>query len=73
MSVPFADLTQRQQLVLLRPVALHACAQFDIVPHTLRMVNHGFNTTYAVTTASGALSVRRRRRKTPRDPCHGWI
>ena len=54
MSVPFADLTQRQQLVLLRPVALHACAQFDIVPHTLRMVNHGFNTTYAVTTSSGA-------------------
>lgn len=54
MSIPFADLTQRQQLAVLRPVALHACTQFDIVPHTLRMVNHGFNTTYAVTTSSGA-------------------
>jgi Ser/Thr protein kinase RdoA (MazF antagonist) len=68
MSVSFVDLTQRQQLAVLRPVAQSACAQFGITPQSLRMVNHGFNTTYAVTTASGARYALRLGTNSLRDP-----
>ena len=68
MSISFADLTQRQQLAVLRPVAQTACAQFGITPQSLRMVNHSFNTTYAVTTPNGARYALRLGTNSLRDP-----
>ncbi len=53
MTIPFAQMTQRQQLITLRPQALAACALFGIVPVSLHVVNHGFNTTYAVSSITG--------------------
>ena len=53
MNNAYAGLTQRQQLAVLRPFAHAALAQFAIQPASLRVVNHAFNTTYAVRDAAG--------------------
>lgn len=53
MDNAYAGLTQRQQLAVLRPFVRVALAQFAIQPASLRVVNHAFNTTYAVRDAAG--------------------
>jgi len=53
METTYANLTQRQQLAVLRPFARAAIAQFAIQPASLRVVNHAFNTTYAVRDTAG--------------------
>lgn len=52
--IEFAQLSQRAQIAALRPVALVASRAFGVQPASLRCINHGFNTTYAVTDATGA-------------------
>ncbi len=47
-------MSHRAQLAVLRPVALTACQAFGVQPVSLRCINHGFNTTYAVSDQSGA-------------------
>ena len=50
----FAQLSQRAQLAALHPVARVACTTFGVQPQSVRCINHGFNTTYAVIDATGA-------------------
>ena len=47
-------MSHHAQLAALRPVALAACQAFGVQPVSLRCINHGFNTTYAVSDQSGA-------------------
>lgn len=57
MSVPaneFVTLSQRAQIAALRPIADRASRAFGVNPASLRCINHGFNTTYAVTDTTGA-------------------
>lgn len=53
MDNTYDQLTQRQQLAVLRPFARAVLAQFAIQPASLRVVNHAFNTTYAVRDTAG--------------------
>lgn len=53
-QTPFGRLSQRAQLAALRPVALVASRAFGVQPASLRCINHGFNTTYAVIDDNGA-------------------
>ena len=53
MENTYDQLPQRQQLAVLRPFARAALAQFAIQPASLRVVNHAFNTTYAVRDTAG--------------------
>jgi Ser/Thr protein kinase RdoA (MazF antagonist) len=50
----FATMSQRAQIAALRPIAVQAIRAFGVNPATLRCINHGFNTTYAVIDATGA-------------------
>lgn len=50
---PFAQRSQRAQIAQLRPIAMQVCHAFDIRIQTLACINHGFNTTYAVTDQTG--------------------
>jgi hypothetical protein len=54
MDNTYAQRTQRQQLGILRPFVHALTAQFAIQPASLRVVNHAFNTTYAVRDTAGA-------------------
>jgi Ser/Thr protein kinase RdoA (MazF antagonist) len=54
MDTTYANLTQRQQLAILRPFVHAVLAQFAIQPALLRVVNHAFNTTYMVRDTAGA-------------------
>lgn len=57
MSAPtneFATLSQRAQIAALRPIADRASREFGVNPASLRCINHGFNTTFAVIDATGA-------------------
>lgn len=54
MGTTYANLTQRQQLAILRPFVHAILAQFAIQPASLRVVNHAFNTTYMVCDTAGA-------------------
>jgi Ser/Thr protein kinase RdoA (MazF antagonist) len=54
METTYANLTQRQQLAILRPFVHAVLAQFAIQPVLLRVVNHAFNTTYMVRDTAGA-------------------
>lgn len=57
MSAPtneFATLSQRAQIAALRPIADRASRAFGVNPASLRCINHGFNTTFAVIDATGA-------------------
>jgi len=53
MDNTYAQRTQRQQLGILRPFVHAVLAQFAIQPVSLRVVNHAFNTTYAVRDRAG--------------------
>jgi len=53
-SREFATMSQRAQLAVLRPIADRASRAFGVNPVSLRCINHGFNTTYAVTDTTGA-------------------
>jgi Ser/Thr protein kinase RdoA (MazF antagonist) len=50
----FATMSQRAQLAALRSIADRASRAFGVNPTSLRCINHGFNTTYAVMDATGA-------------------
>jgi Ser/Thr protein kinase RdoA (MazF antagonist) len=50
----FSRLSQWAQLAALRPIAYEATRLFGVQPALLRCINHGFNTTYAITDATGA-------------------
>jgi len=50
----FAEMSQQAQLHGLRSVAMAACHHFGVLPKTMRCINHGFNTTYAVVDDVGA-------------------
>jgi Ser/Thr protein kinase RdoA (MazF antagonist) len=52
--IEFAQLSQLAQIAALRSVARVASRAFGVQPASLRCINHGFNTTYAVTDATGA-------------------
>lgn len=52
--IEFAQMSQQAQLHGLRSVAMAACQRFGVHPKTMRCINHGFNTTYAITDATGA-------------------
>lgn len=63
----FAELTHRTQIHRLRSVALAALRQYPLEVTSLRLLNHGFNTTFRVDTAGGErfalrLNVNSRRR-----------
>jgi Ser/Thr protein kinase RdoA (MazF antagonist) len=47
-QLPFAQLSQRSQIAILRPAVHHACRAFGITPTSIRCVNHGFNTTFRI-------------------------
>ncbi len=68
MDTTYAKLTQRQQLAILRPFALAILAQFAIQPASLRVVNHAFNTTYAVSDTAGQQYALRLNTQSLRDP-----
>jgi Ser/Thr protein kinase RdoA (MazF antagonist) len=68
MDNTYDQLTQRQQLAVLRPFARAAMAQFAIQPALLRVVNHAFNTTYAVSDTAGQQYALRLNTQSLRDP-----
>ena len=49
----FATLSTRAQVARLRVTALEALRQYPITVAALKLLNHGFNTTFAVRTAAG--------------------
>jgi len=49
----FGELSTRAQIARLRKVALAAAAQYPVEVRSLRLLQHGFNTTFRVDTASG--------------------
>ncbi|MFZ9857045.1 MAG: phosphotransferase enzyme family protein [Roseiflexaceae bacterium] len=53
-NTEFSRLSQWAQLAALRPIAYEATRLFGVQPALLRCINHGFNTTYAITDATGA-------------------
>ncbi|MCB0824644.1 MAG: phosphotransferase [Armatimonadetes bacterium] len=53
MNRPFGELTHRQQLNLLRPIAREFAARFGHADAQISCINHGFNTTYKITTPDG--------------------
>lgn len=65
---PFAELSERAQVARLRPLATAALARYPITVERLRLLNHGFNTTFRVDTADGqrfALRLNVNSRRTP--------
>jgi len=69
MDDTYAQRTQRQQLAILRPFVHAAIAQFAIQPVSLRVVNHAFNTTYAVRDRAGVQYALRLNTHSLRDAC----
>jgi Ser/Thr protein kinase RdoA (MazF antagonist) len=66
----FAELGQRAQISRLRPVALAALAQYPFGVVSMRVLNHGFNTTFRVDTSDGrrfALRLNVNSRRTPQN------
>ena len=64
----FEQLSARGQANRLRTVALAALAEYPIEVRSLRLLNHGFNTTFRVDTTSGerfALRINVNSRRTP--------
>ncbi len=64
----FEELSVRGQVARLRPVALAALAHYPIEVARLRLLNHGFNTTFRVDTTDGrrfALRLNVNSRRTP--------
>ena len=53
MNRPFGELTHRQQLNLLRPIAREFATRFGHANAEINCINHGFNTTFKLTTAQG--------------------
>jgi Ser/Thr protein kinase RdoA (MazF antagonist) len=51
--VAYADLSRLAQIARLRPLALAALAQYPIEPTRVRLLLHGYNTTYRVDSADG--------------------
>ncbi len=50
---PFADLSARGQQARLRPAVLEVLRHWPIEVSRVRLLNHGYNTTYRVDTATG--------------------
>ncbi|MEI7548193.1 MAG: phosphotransferase, partial [Actinomycetota bacterium] len=68
MKPRFEDLSTRAQVVRLRRTALAALAQYPLEVARLRLLNHGFNTTFRVDTTDGrrfALRLNVNSRRTP--------
>jgi Ser/Thr protein kinase RdoA (MazF antagonist) len=49
----FKDLSTRAQIARLRPIAEQALAGYDLLEPRLKLINHGFNTTFRVDTQDG--------------------
>lgn len=52
-DTPFADLSARRQQARLRPAALEVLRHWPIEVANVRLLMHGYNTTYRVDTAAG--------------------
>ncbi len=52
-DAPFAELTERAQVYRLRRTALEALAQFGVHAKHLKLLEHGFNTSFRVDTTEG--------------------
>ncbi|GHF49808.1 Ser/Thr protein kinase RdoA (MazF antagonist) [Deinococcus metalli] len=66
----FAALTQRAQVARLRPSALEALRAYPFTVRRLRLLNHGFNTTFRVDTEEGpsyALRINVNSRRSPQQ------
>jgi Ser/Thr protein kinase RdoA (MazF antagonist) len=68
--VPFDQLSTRAQMARLRVCAVTALRDYPLSVARLRVINHGYNTTFRVDTADGrtfALRINVNSRKTPAD------
>jgi Ser/Thr protein kinase RdoA (MazF antagonist) len=65
---PYAARTHRGQLAVLRPTATAALRRFPVEPVRVRVINHGYNTTYRVDTADGRRFALRLNINSRRDP-----
>lgn len=66
----FTDLSQRAQVARLRPVALDALTAYPFTVRRVRLLNHGFNTTFRVDTDAGlayALRINVNSRRSPQQ------
>ncbi|QYK53423.1 MAG: phosphotransferase [Fimbriimonadaceae bacterium] len=55
---PFAELTPRAQVALLRPYAAEFAAEYGLKPIKISLANHGFNTTFRIDTATKSYALR---------------
>lgn len=54
----FNDLSQKSQVATLRPFAQKFAAEFGLAPTSIRLANHGYNTTFRVESARGTFALR---------------
>ena len=52
MNCAFSDLSEEEQIAQLATLAHDMLADYDIAPKSVEMINHGYNTTFAVVTQS---------------------
>ena len=74
----FANLSTRAQIAHLRVIALEALRQYPITVTALKLLNHGFNTTFGVRTTAGQrfalrLNVNSRRSESQLSAESAWL